>query len=149
MKKILLIIGLSISYSVLKAQVTEQSPAKNNDGTYTIAEVMPQFAGGESAMTDFLDKNLHYPKLAMEQGIQGKVWIGFVVDSAGNVKNVEILRGIGGGCDEEAKRVIEIMPSWIPGTQDGKPVTVKFRFPINFTLVDNNTDKKNKKKKNK
>jgi TonB family protein len=97
-------------------------------------EKMPEFPGGEDAMNDFLSRNLSYPAMAKEQGIQGKVWIGFMVDKFGNVENVEILRGIGGGCDEEAKRVVEMMPRWNPGTQDGKPVNVKFRFPINFNL---------------
>jgi protein TonB len=106
----------------------------NTDEVFTVVEQMPEFPGGESAMNDFLDKNLQYPSMAKEQGIQGKVWIGFIVDKFGNVSNVEVLRGIGGGCDEEAARVVSIMPRWVPGKQSGRPVIVKFRFPINFTL---------------
>ena len=106
----------------------------NTDEVFTVVEQMPEFPGGETAMNDFLDKNLNYPSMAKEQGIQGKVWIGFIVDKFGNVSNVEVLRGIGGGCDEEAARVVSIMPRWNPGKQSGRPVVVKFRFPINFTL---------------
>jgi periplasmic protein TonB len=106
----------------------------NTDEVFTVVEQMPEFPGGEAAMNEFLDKNLQYPTMAKEQGIQGKVWIGFIVDKFGNVSNVEVLRGIGGGCDEEAARVVSIMPRWVPGKQSGRPVIVKFRFPINFTL---------------
>jgi protein TonB len=104
------------------------------DEVFTVVEQMPEFPGGDPAMNEFLDKNLQYPTMAKEQGIQGKVWIGFIVDKFGNVSNVEVLRGIGGGCDEEAARVVGIMPRWNPGKQSGRPVIVKFRFPINFTL---------------
>ncbi len=106
----------------------------NTDEVFTVVEQMPEFPGGEAALNDFLDKNMQYPTMAKEQGIQGKVWIGFIVDKFGNVSNVEVLRGIGGGCDEEAARVVGIMPRWNPGKQSGRPVIVKFRFPINFTL---------------
>jgi len=104
------------------------------DEVFTVVEQMPEFPGGDAARDEFLSKNLQYPTMAKEQGIQGKVWIGFIVDKFGNVNNVEVLRGIGGGCDEEAARVVSIMPRWVPGKQSGRPVTVKFRFPINFTL---------------
>lgn len=139
MKKLFLIFILFISVFALNAQTT--------DSVNTVhIEIMPEFTGGQAAMNDFLDKNLTYPELAKQQGIQGKVWIGFIIDSLGNVTNVEILRGIGGGCDEEAKRVVELMPPWIPGTQDGKAVIVKFRFPINFVLRDWKPTKQKKKK---
>ncbi len=104
------------------------------DEVFTVVEQMPEFPGGEAARNEFLDKNMQYPTMAKEQGIQGKVWLSFIVDKFGNVSNVEVLRGIGGGCDEEAVRVVSMMPRWTPGKQSGRPVVVKFRFPINFTL---------------
>ena len=107
---------------------------ETNDEPLGPNEMMPEFPGGQIAFDEFLNRNLTYPTMAKENGIQGKVWIGFMVDKLGNISNVEVLKGIGGGCDEEAKRVVEMMPRWKPGTQDGKPVNVKFRFPINFTL---------------
>lgn len=123
-----------INFTGMQGDGDETVGNTNTDEVFTVVEQMPEFPGGESAMNDFLDKNLQYPQMAKEQSIQGKVWIGFIVDKFGNVSNVEVLRGIGGGCDEEAARVVGIMPRWNPGKQSGRPVIVKFRFPINFTL---------------
>lgn len=106
----------------------------NTEEIFTVVEQIPEFPGGEIAMYEFLNKNMQYPTIAKEQSIQGKVWLGFIVDKFGNISNVEVIRGIGGGCDEEAVRVISMMPRWNPGKQSGRPVSVKFRFPINFTL---------------
>jgi len=101
---------------------------------YRYVEQMPEFPGGEEARTKFIFKNLKYPMIARETGIQGTVYITFVVSKTGQISNVAVLRGIGGGCDEEAVRVIQSMPSWIPGKQNGKAVPVQFSFPIKFTL---------------
>lgn len=73
--------------------------------------------------------------MARESGIQGTVYVTFVVERNGNVTDVRVLRGIGGGCDEEAVRVIKAMPKWNPGKQRGKPVRVQFNMPIKFTLA--------------
>jgi len=127
--------GMEGMPGVIDGEGTEEIIGNTNtDEVFTVVEQMPEFPGGEAALNDFLDKNMQYPSMAKEQGIQGKVWIGFIVDKFGNVSNVEVLRGIGGGCDEEAARVVGIMPRWNPGKQSGRPVIVKFRFPINFTL---------------
>jgi periplasmic protein TonB len=83
---------------------------------------------------EFVVKNTRYPELAKEMGIQGVVYIGFVVEPDGSVSNVKILRGIGGGCDEEAARVVQSMPKWSPGKQDGNPVRVSLSLPVRFTL---------------
>jgi protein TonB len=82
----------------------------------------------------FLQDNIKYPIIAKESGIQGTVYVTFVVERSGAVTDVKILRGIGGGCDEEALRVVKNMPRWEPGTQRGKPVRVQFNMPIKFTL---------------
>src|SRR5687768_1326154 len=124
----------NVDFTGIQGDGDETVGETHTDEVFTVVEQMPEFPGGEAAMNDFLDKNLQYPSMAKEQGIQGKVWIGFIVDKFGNVSNVEVLRGIGGGCDEEAARVVGIMPRWVPGKQSGRPVIVKFRFPINFTL---------------
>lgn len=97
-------------------------------------EVAPTFKGGEQAWFKFISDNIQYPKLARKQGISGRVWIIFTIDEKGNVTDVTLARGIDGGCDEEAVRVVSLSPPWNPGTQDGVPVKVKFKFPINFTL---------------
>ena len=92
------------------------------------------FPGGEDERNRFLATNIHYPETAEKNGIQGKVFITFVVEKDRTISNVRTLRGIGGGCDEEAVRVIRLMPKWIPGRQRGLPVRVQFNLPIKFTL---------------
>lgn len=101
---------------------------------FLVVENMPEFPGGESGMYNFINKNIEYPRMAKESGISGRVFITFVVEKDGSVTDVQILRGIGGGCDEEAVRVIKKMPRWSPGKQRGKPVRVQYRMPIKFTL---------------
>ncbi len=101
---------------------------------FSVVEAMPEFPGGETARMKFLQDNIKYPQMARESGIQGTVYVTFVVEPNGSVSDVRILRGIGGGCDEEAIRVIKQMPNWKPGMQRGKPVRVQFNMPIKFTL---------------
>jgi TonB family protein len=107
-------------------------PDKN--GVYQIVEEMPQYPGGETAMMEYVAKNVVYPKEAQEKGISGRVFVGFVVEKDGSIGEVKLLRGIGGGCDEEAVRVVKGMLKWKPGKQDGKPVRVSYQMPINFRL---------------
>jgi TonB family protein len=107
---------------------------KVNEETLTFVEEMPEFPGGQSALVSFLSKNIQYPAMARENGIQGKVFCGFVVAQDGTVKDVKLVRGIGGGCDEEAIRVLRMMPRWKPGKQQGKAVQVRYQLPINFKL---------------
>ncbi|MDF1673998.1 MAG: energy transducer TonB [Vicingaceae bacterium] len=97
-------------------------------------ETMPDFPGGEQAMMKFIIKNIEYPTIAQENGISGKVFIRFVVDKDGSITDVKTVRGISSELDNEAIRVIKMMPKWTPGTQLGKPVRVMFTLPINFTL---------------
>jgi len=101
---------------------------------FTVVEESPSFPGGEEARIRFLQENIEYPQMARESGIQGTVYMTFVVEPSGSVSAVRVLRGIGGGCDEEAIRVIQKMPKWNPGKQRGKPVRVQFTMPIKFTL---------------
>lgn len=101
---------------------------------FTVVESMPEFPGGDAARMKFLQDNIKYPQLARESGIQGTVYVTFVVETNGRVTDVRVLRGIGGGCDEEAVRVIQMMPNWKSGKQRGKPVRVQFNMPIRFTL---------------
>ena len=85
-------------------------------------------------MKQFISKNLTYPKKAAEMGISGRVFVQFEVDEQGNINNVKVLRGIGGGCDEESVRIIKLMGKWIPAKQNGKPVKSMLTIPIIFTL---------------
>lgn len=104
---------------------------------YITVEQMPTFPGGETALLKYLAENVNYPRQAREAKIQGLVIMRFVVDAKGVVSRVEILRGIGGGCDEEAMRVVQNMPQWNPGFQNGRAVPVIYNMPIRFTLIDN------------
>jgi TonB family protein len=101
---------------------------------FTVVEEQPGFPGGDEARIKFLQSNLKYPEEAKELGIQGKVYITFVVETDGSLNDIKVLRGIGGGCDEEAIRLVKNMPKWIPGKQRGVPVRVQFNLPINFRL---------------
>jgi periplasmic protein TonB len=101
---------------------------------FTVVEEMPSFPGGDEARIKFLTENIKYPQMAKETGIQGTVYVTFTTDERGRVTDVQLQRGIGGGCDEEAIRVVKMMPPWVPGKQNGKPVRVRFTMQIKFTL---------------
>ena len=115
-------------------EVEEVIEVEESKPVFTIVEEMPSFPGGDAERNKFLAENIQYPQQATENGIQGTVYVSFVVDSKGNVTDVKILRGIGGGCDEEALRVVRMMPKWHPGKQNGKNVRVLFNMPIYFKL---------------
>jgi periplasmic protein TonB len=101
---------------------------------FTIVEQMPQYAAGEKAMFKYLSENIKYPAVARENGIEGTVYLGFIVDPEGNITNVTIKRGVSGGCSEEAVRVVSGMPKWTPGKQQGRAVKVNFTLPVKFKL---------------
>ncbi|MDD2963343.1 MAG: energy transducer TonB [Bacteroidales bacterium] len=121
-------------------EIQEYVPVKHEEEEiveaeiFQIVEAMPDFPGGDAARMKFLRDNIKYPQIARESGIQGTVYVTFVVEKDGRVTDIRVLRGIGGGCDEEAVRVIKAMPRWQPGKQRGKPVRVQFNMPIKFTL---------------
>jgi protein TonB len=103
---------------------------------FVIVENNPEYPGGDEARLNFLRNNIKYPQMARETGIQGTVYVGFVVEKDGSVTQVKVLRGIGGGCDEEAIRVTKMMPKWKAGKQRGKEVRVSYSMPVKFTLQD-------------
>jgi len=104
------------------------------DSVYSYISTFPEYEGGEKARNRFLAQHIKYPDAAAAQRIQGTVYLSFVVNEEGSVKDIKVLRGIGGGCDEEAVRVVKLMPKWKPGTQNGVPVSVLFYMPIDFRL---------------
>jgi periplasmic protein TonB len=95
---------------------------------------MPSFPGGITEMQTYLVNNIRYPGEAREISIQGTVYLRFVVEPDGSITNITILRGIGGGCEEEALRVVKSMPNWVPGKQNGHPVRVILTLPVKFSL---------------
>jgi len=115
--------------------ITKPAPIYNR-GNFGVIEQSPLYIGGEKARLKFLKGNLVYPKEAKEKGIEGNVYVSFIVNEDGNVEQVELLHGIGGGCDEEAVRVAKMMPRWYPGKKDGKEVGFPCFMRIKFTLPD-------------
>ena len=99
-----------------------------------VVESPPSFPGGTSVLKQYLSEHLAYPTLAKEANIQGTVYLSFIVSKTGDITDVTVLRGIGGGCDEEAVRVVQSMPRWNPGKQRGVPVIVRFNLPVKFIL---------------
>lgn len=108
----------------------------NDNNVYTTAgvEEFPEFPGGMAAWSKFIQKNLRYPYMAQETGLQGKVFVSFVIEKDGSVSDVSLVKGIGGGCDEEALRVIKKSPKWKAGKQNKTAVRVRYNMPINYTI---------------
>lgn len=102
---------------------------------FTIVEQMPEFPGGQEALTKYIGKELKYPEEAVENGVEGVVFLTFVVETDGKISGVTVLRGLGGALDKEAVRVVSGMPNWIPGKQRGKAVRVKYNLPIRYKLT--------------
>lgn len=123
------------------AQITTPNNSGNselnqqNDEIFTVVEVQPEYPGGDEARILFIRNNLHYPMEAKKAGIQGTVYVSFVIETDGSVTDIKILRGIGGGCDEEVVKMISKMPKWKPGRQRGETVRVQYNMPIKFTLA--------------
>lgn len=113
---------------------TEYQVIEQQAPILTIVELMPSYEGGEAAMYEWLGNNIKYPQVAKETGIIGTVIVTFVVEKDGSITNVSVLKDIGGGCGEEAIRVVKNMPKWKAGKQNGVPVRVQFNLPIRFTL---------------
>ncbi|MEG0795874.1 MAG: energy transducer TonB [Odoribacter sp.] len=102
---------------------------------FVVVEDMPSFPLGN--VQKWISKNVKYPVLAAENGIQGKVYIQFVIEKDGSITDVKVIRGVDASLDKEASRVIQSMPKWKPGKQRGKPVRVSYTLPINFQLSNN------------
>ncbi len=114
--------------------LVEPIPDEDVEEIITIAETMPSFQGGLEAFYRFIGKNLKYPAQARRMGIEGKVFVHFVVDKDGSLSDISIVRGIGAGCDEEVLRIVAMSPRWNPGLQRGNPVRVRMMLPITFRL---------------
>ena len=109
---------------------------EQRSGVYMIVEQMPEFPSGDKGLYQFIADNIKYPAEAKEEGIKGRVFVNFIVEPDGSVSDIRVLRGIGGGCDEEAVRVVESMPKFKPGMQDGEAVRVSYTVPVFFRLED-------------
>ena len=108
----------------------------NNDvsDVYLITEQMPEFPGGKDEMMKFVQDNVVYPQQAKDAGVEGRVFVSFIVETDGSVSDVKVLHGIGHGCDEVAVEVVQSMPKWKPGFHNGKAVRVGYMLPLSFQL---------------
>lgn len=124
--------------AVLKAKedIAAPEPPKHVEETkvFTVVEQMPMFPGGDAALMSYLANNIHYPTVAAENGVQGRVVVGFVVERDGSITDVSVLRGVDPSLDREAMRVVKSMPRWTPGKQNGSAVRVKYQVPVAFRL---------------
>ena len=122
---------------VLKAKevIAEPEPPKVEESkVFDVVEEMPQFPGGPSALFEYLSKNIKYPVVAEENGVQGRVIVTFVVERDGSITDVKVVKSVDPSLDKEAQRVVKSMPHWIPGKQNGSAVRVKYTVPVTFRL---------------
>jgi periplasmic protein TonB len=113
---------------------TEAPPDEVAEEIFTVVEDQPMPSGGYEAFYKYVSKNMKYPAQARRMGVEGKVFVQFVVDKDGTISEVQVVKGIGAGCDEEAIRVIQESPKWKPGKQRGRAVKVRMILPIQFKL---------------
>ena len=132
-----LMVLLIMLLGIVNGSISFASSNQQKDGKEKIlitCDQMPTFPGSDNALFTFIGKHIVYPENAKKSGVQGKVYVEFVVDKGGSVKEIKISKGIGAGCDEEAVSVIKLMPKWNPGKDKGKVVNVKIVLPIMFAL---------------
>ena len=115
---------------------TEQQPSETekDENIYDTVEQMPEFPGGLSACMSYIARNVKYPTIALENGIQGRVVVQFCVEKDGSISNTVATKSVNPYLDKEALRVVSSMPKWTPGKQKGKPVRVKYTLPVHFRL---------------
>jgi len=128
LKVALMMLVLFFSFTTSTAQT------KKNDMVFDVVEVMPQYPGGQIAMLKYLMENIKYPEQAMKEGIQGRVTVRFIVEKDGSISDVRPILSVHPLLNKEAVRVVESMPKWTPGKQNGKPVRVRFNVPVMFKL---------------
>lgn len=122
---------------VLKAKevIAQPEPPKEEENkVFEVVEQMPAFPGGDAELMKYLRENTHYPTIAAENGVQGRVVVGFVVEKDGSITDVKVIKSQDPSLDREAARVVKSMPRWIPGKQNGSAVRVKFQVPVTFRL---------------
>ena len=138
MRKLILLIQILFSTLQFISQVetVTNSDIKedSNEEIFSVVEEQPQFPGGMEKLLEFLITNIKYPDLAVKQGIQGKVFVAFIVNKTGKIRDAKIVRGVHESLDKEALRVISIMPNWTPGKQNGEAINCRFTLPISFKI---------------
>jgi len=140
MKTIKLFISIAFLFTTVLCQA-QTKENKSKDGVYQEVEEMPEYPGGEKALMNDLIGKIKYPEEAKKNGIQGKVFVSFVVDEQGKVTNAKIERGVEASLDTESLRVVSELKTWKPGKEKGKAVKVAYTIPINYAL-DTKPEKK-------
>lgn len=120
--------------NVNNEQQNNNTSQESQEKVYDVVEVMPSFPGGQSALMQYLGNNIQYPVEAQENGVQGRVIISFVVENDGGISHVKVAKSADPALDREAMRVVETMPKWIPGKQNGECVRVRYSVPVVFRL---------------
>lgn len=145
----LLFTAYSFSQETIVVEIEDVDSAQISDSgeVFVFVEDQPEFPGGDEARIKYLQENIIYPELAKESNIQGTVYVTFIVEKDGQITNVKVLRGIGGGCDIESVRVIKNMPLWKPGAQRGKAVRCMFNMPLRYVLAGSSGSSLSKKEK--
>lgn len=116
-------------------EVVEIKGEEDKPPIFTVVEDMPSFPGGKKALYAYLGDNIKYPDVAKKEGIQGTVYVTYVIEKDGSISHAKVLRGVHESLDKEAVRVIKTMPKWEPGKQRGKAVRVQYTLPIKYTLA--------------
>ena len=140
MKKKTIILALISMFVMFASNISAETSMSNDkemptpEKAYDVVEVMPNFPGGITKLMDFQKSNVAYPKIAMKKGIQGRVLVKFIVEKDGSITNVQAVKRVNPTLDNEAIRVVKMMPKWTPGKIKGEAVRVKFNVPIEFRL---------------
>jgi TonB family protein len=143
--KVIMLVGALLITTKLKANndttLVTVAHADTNDTTSTksesgfiLQEELAEFPGGENALNNYLAQNVHYPSMALLQGIQGKVTVSFVINENGEIENIQIVQSVGGNCDEEIIELVRNMPLWKPAVQAGHPIKTKQIIGFTFKL---------------
>ena len=129
-------INTVLVYKTGKLMSVKEFDLSGKDITKINTQGEPEFPGGSDNMFKFINNNMHYPETARKNGTQGEVIIGFVVEADGTLTNFKVIKGIGDGCDEEALRIMKIVPRWKNGIRKGEPAPINYSVPIKFTLTN-------------
>lgn len=138
----LLVVMSGFAQKIQIVEINADTAYDTEDPIFVVVEESPSYVGGDEARLKFIKENIIYPEEARQKGIQGTVYVTFVIEKSGSLNDVKVLRGLGGGLDEEAVRVVKMMPPWQAGKQRGKFQRVQYNMPVKFTLPVDKQDAK-------
>lgn len=130
----MVIIFSIVTMFIALSNTTQAQTQYNGEEVFVVADEMPSLPGGEKSLTESLSKNLKYPVAAMEKGVEGKVFVKFIITKDGSIANVTVTRSVDPDLDHEAVRVVKMLPKFHPAKKGGKPVNVWYSLPISFQL---------------